>query len=88
MVQKWRVGVCVAGGLWLAAASFSRAPIQAAQSPTGVAATASQRAVFTQVPALTCHNERMKKAGTVPVALDARPCGTSLHTRRRGRRSS
>src|SRR5687768_14723005 len=54
-------------GLWL-----SRAPIEAAQSGPAAATppVATQRAVFTQY-CVGCHNEKLKKAGTVPVALDA-----------------
>ena len=80
MVRKWRVGVCVVVAAWLAALSLSRAPIQAAQTAassevrlkadTTTAAASPQRAVFKQY-CLSCHNETMKKAGTVPVALDA-----------------
>ncbi len=80
MVQKWRAGVCVLGAAWLAGLGLSRAPIQAAQSAatsevrlkadTTTAAAPSQRAVFKQY-CLSCHNETMKKAGAVPVALDA-----------------
>ena len=71
MVHTWRAAVCVAGALWLAVASVSRAPIQAAQtSPTPSPVPAAQRAVFKQY-CLSCHNETLKKAGTVPVALDA-----------------
>ena len=68
MLRKWRAGVWVLGAVWLAAVSFSRVPIQAAQAPSS-AAGSSQRAVFKQY-CLSCHNEAMKKTGTVPVAFE------------------
>src|SRR5688572_1291117 len=54
-------------GLWL-----SRAPIEAAQSGPAAATppVTTQRAVYTQY-CVGCHNEKLKKAGTAPVALDA-----------------
>jgi mono/diheme cytochrome c family protein len=68
------------GVAWLAGLGLSRAPIQAAQSAatsevrpkadTTTASAPSQRAVFKQY-CLSCHTETMKKAGAVPVALDA-----------------
>ena len=80
MVGTWRVGVCVVVAAWLAAMGLSRASIQAAQTAassevrlkadTTTAAASPPRAVFKQY-CLSCHNETMKKAGTVPVALDA-----------------
>ena len=60
------------GAVWLAAVAFSRAPIQAAQVgplTPAPAAPNTQRAVFKQY-CLSCHNETMKKAGTVPVAFE------------------
>jgi mono/diheme cytochrome c family protein len=66
---KWRAGVYLLGAAWLAALGLSRAPIQAAQSAPSPAAAPSQRAVFRQY-CLSCHNETMKKAGTVPVAFE------------------
>ena len=71
MVQKWRTAVCVLGAVWLAATGLSRAPVQAVRSGSSLPASApaAQRAIFTQYCA-TCHNERMKKGGTVPIALD------------------
>ena len=71
MVRHWRAGVCVLGAVWLAAVCLGRTPLQAAQTGlSGPAAVATQRAVFKQY-CLTCHNETLKKAGTVPIALDA-----------------
>ena len=71
MVQKWRAGVCVLSAAWVAATCLNRAPIQAAQSTQSVSvAPAAQRAVFKQY-CLTCHSEALKKAGTVPIALDS-----------------
>ncbi len=82
MVQKWRAGVCLLGAIWLGSLWLSRAPVQAAQSaaesavrlkpqttPATPAAVATQRAVFTQY-CVSCHNETLKKAGTVPIALE------------------
>ena len=68
MVLRWRVGGCVLGAAWLAGLGLSRTPIEAAQTPPSALAT-SQRAVFKQY-CLSCHNETMKKAGTVPVAFE------------------
>ena len=59
------LGVAGVAGLWL-----NRAPVQAAQSAATPAAVASQRALFTQY-CVSCHNEKLMKAGTVPIALDA-----------------
>ena len=70
MVRHWRAGVCVVGAAWLAAVGLSRAPVQAAQSGSSPAPATTQRAVFKQY-CVTCHNEKLKKAGTVPIALDA-----------------
>ena len=62
--------MCVLGAAWLAAVCLSRTPVQAQSAPVPAASQAAgQRAVFTQYCA-SCHNERMKKAGTVPIALD------------------
>ena len=62
--------MCVLGAAWLAAVVFSRAPVQAAQvAPLTPATLNTQRAVFSQY-CLTCHNQRMKQAGTVPVAFE------------------
>ena len=69
MVRKWRVGVCVLGAAWLAAVGLSRAPVQAQSTPLTPATINTQRAVFSQY-CLTCHNQRMKQAGTVPLAFD------------------
>jgi hypothetical protein len=68
VVSKWRAALCVLGAAWLAAAAVSRAPVQA-QSPVTLATVNTQRAVFSQY-CLTCHNQRMKQAGTVPVAFE------------------
>ena len=64
------MGVCLVGALWLASLSLSRTPLQAAQATRLTPATINtQRAVFSQY-CLTCHNQRSKQAGTVPVAFD------------------
>ena len=70
MVPKWRAGVWVFGTVWLASLGLSRAPIQAAQSAAPAASPTSQRAVFQQY-CVSCHNAKLKQAGTVPIALDA-----------------
>jgi len=72
VAYKWRAGVCLLGVVWMAGLWLSRAPIEAAQSGPAAATppVATQRAVFTQY-CVGCHNEKLKKAGTVPVALDA-----------------
>ena len=66
----WKSGVCALTVFWLGAVSFDRVAIQAAQSGSLTPATINtQRAVFSQY-CLTCHNQRMKQAGTVPVAFE------------------
>ena len=58
------------GAAWLGAVVVSRAPVQAAQAvPLTPATINTQRAVFSQY-CLTCHNQRIKQAGTVPVAFE------------------
>jgi mono/diheme cytochrome c family protein len=74
--------VCLLGVAWLGSLWLNRAPVQAAQSAAASevrlkaeattaapAAVAAQRAVFTQY-CVSCHNERLRKAGTVPIALE------------------
>jgi mono/diheme cytochrome c family protein len=68
-VVRWQTVACVLGAAWLVAAGVSRSPLQAQSGSPAVGAAAAQRAVFQQYCA-SCHNERLKKAGTVPVALD------------------
>ena len=68
MGRKWAAGASVLGAIWLAAIGLSRAPLEAAQSAVPLA-SASQRATFKQY-CVTCHNERLPKAGTGPSALD------------------
>ena len=70
MVRNWRAGVCLFGAAWLAAVCLNQAPVQAAQSAIVPDVAAAQRAVFKQY-CISCHNEKVKKAGTVPIALDA-----------------
>jgi hypothetical protein len=68
--------VCLLGVVWLGSVWLSHAPVQAAESAqtapvTGTmpAAAATQRAVLTRY-CVSCHNEKLKKAGTVPIALE------------------
>ena len=73
MVRKWPTGVCLVGVAWLASLSLSRTPLQAAQTAQTTKLTPAtinvQRAVFSQY-CLTCHTQRQKQAGTVPVAFE------------------
>jgi mono/diheme cytochrome c family protein len=71
VVQKWRAGVCLLAAVWLGSLWPNRSPMQAAQSGPAAATTAvaTQRAVFTQY-CVSCHNEKLKQAGTVPIALE------------------
>jgi mono/diheme cytochrome c family protein len=77
------LGVVWLGSLWLNRAPVHAAQSTAASgvrlkadtttadtTTATSAAVASQRAVFTQY-CVSCHNEKLKKAGTVPIALDA-----------------
>ena len=70
MVLNWRASVCALAAVWLAALNVTHLPAQAVQSARLTPATINgQRAVFSQY-CLTCHNQRMKQAGSVPIALD------------------
>ena len=71
MVKTWKAVVCALAAVWLGGLAVNRTPVQAQSAPASApsASVTAQRAVFTQYCA-SCHNERMKKAGTVPVALD------------------
>jgi mono/diheme cytochrome c family protein len=86
VLRKWRAVVCLVGVVWLGVLWLQRAPVRAAQTAASEvrlkadtipatttampAVVTSQRAVVTQY-CMSCHNEKLKKAGTVPIALDA-----------------
>ena len=62
--------LALAASVWLGAVTLEQTNVLAAQSsPLTPAAINTQRAVFSQY-CLTCHNQRMKQAGTVPVAFE------------------
>ncbi len=72
----WRVGLGVFVAVWLAAVSVQRNHVEAASpAPQSAAPAASQAsggeyaALFSKY-CLTCHTERMKSLGTVPIALE------------------
>jgi mono/diheme cytochrome c family protein len=72
VVRKWRVVLCAVAAVWLGAVGGSRPSAQAGQSssrPATGATTDTPQSVFKQY-CVTCHNQRLKQAGTVPIALD------------------
>src|SRR5688572_7877069 len=70
--RPWRIGAVAVLAVWTAAIGIRSDGVQAAPPPRQSApapSLADQSAIFTRY-CLTCHNQRLKERGTVPVALD------------------
>jgi mono/diheme cytochrome c family protein len=72
----WRVGICLLVAVWVGAVSVQRGHVEAASPAPQSAALASSQtqsgeyaSLFSKY-CLTCHTERMKSLGTVPIALE------------------
>jgi mono/diheme cytochrome c family protein len=71
VVPTVRAGVCAIVAVWLGAIAVTRVPLHAGSAQTPPAPSASAQRALVDQYCVTCHNQRGKERGTVPVALDS-----------------